>query len=76
MEQHEAVKHTKAALALLMAPMSKGEKTSKKASKKYSKKPSEKASQKTKEGVALANAPAPELHAVIGHGIMAGNIAC
>jgi hypothetical protein len=67
LEQCKVVKHTKAALALLMAPTSKGkkasEKISKKASKKLSNKASEKALQKTKEGAALANAPAPELHA-------------
>jgi hypothetical protein len=43
--------------------MSKGEKASKKSSKKSSKKAPEEASQKAKEGVALANAPDPELHA-------------
>jgi hypothetical protein len=59
-EQCQAVKQTKAALALLTAPTSKGEKDSKKASgKNHSKKG--KASQKTKEGVVMANAPAPEL---------------
>jgi hypothetical protein len=36
-EQYKAVKHAKATLALLTAPTSKGEKTSKKASKKSSK---------------------------------------
>ncbi len=56
-EQREAVKQAKATLALLMAPASKGEKTSKKSSKKAS----EKASKKDKEGMALANAPAPEV---------------
>jgi hypothetical protein len=63
----KAVKHAKAALALLTAPASKGKKTSKKTSKKASEKSSkkayEKASQKTKEGAALANALAPELRA-------------
>jgi hypothetical protein len=60
---------SKAALALFTAPTSKGEKASEKASKKASEKEptkksseKEKASKKTKEGVALANAPAPELH--------------
>jgi hypothetical protein len=38
LEQCGAVKHAKAALALLMAPASKGEKTSKKTSEKSSKK--------------------------------------
>ncbi len=61
MEQRNAVKQVKAALALLMAPARKGKKPSKKASKKSLKKSSEKALQKTKEGAALANAPAPEL---------------
>jgi hypothetical protein len=56
-EQCKAVKQAKAALALLTAPASKGKKTS----NKYSKKASEKASKKDKEGVALANAPAPDL---------------
>ncbi len=51
------VKQAKAALALLTAPLTKGKKTSKKSSKKAS----EKALQKTKEGVALAEAPVPEL---------------
>jgi hypothetical protein len=53
------VKQAKAALALLTTPASKGKKTSEKSSKKAS----EKALQKTKEGAALADAPAPELHA-------------
>ncbi len=61
-EQRNAVKQAKAILALLTAPASKGKKSSEKASKKSSKKSSEKALQKTKEGTALANAPAPELH--------------
>jgi hypothetical protein len=39
-EQHKAMKHTKAALALLTAPASKGEKTSKEKSQKASKKSS------------------------------------
>jgi hypothetical protein len=63
-EQCEVVKQAKATLALLLALTSKGEKASEKASEKVpAKKPSEKgkASQKTKEGAALANAPAPEL---------------
>jgi hypothetical protein len=59
-EQHEVAKQAKAALAILLAPTSKGKKDSKKASMK---KPpeKEKASQKTKETVALANTSAPEL---------------
>jgi hypothetical protein len=57
-EQREAVKQTKAALAILTAPTSKGKKTSEKSSKKAS----EKALKKDKEGAALANTPAPELH--------------
>ncbi len=71
-EQREVAKQAKAALALFTAPTSKSKKVSKKASKKTSEKASEKASgknrskkekasQKTKEGVALSNAPAPEL---------------
>ncbi len=71
-EQREVGKQAKAALALFMAPTSKGKKVSKKASKKASEKASEKASgknrsenekasQKTKEGAALSNPPAPEL---------------
>jgi hypothetical protein len=60
-EQRNAVKQAKAALALLTAPASKGKKSSNKASKKSSKRSPEKALQKTEEGVALANAPAPEL---------------
>jgi hypothetical protein len=56
-EQRKAMKQAKAALALLTAPAGEG----KKASKKAAKKSPEKASQKTKEGMALANAPAPEL---------------
>jgi hypothetical protein len=56
-EQHEAVKQAKAALALLGAPASKDKKTSEKSSKKAS----EKASKKDKEDAASANAPAPEL---------------
>jgi hypothetical protein len=59
-EQCKVTKQAKAALALLMAPTSKGEKDSKKASAKKSPK-KEKASQKTKESAALANASAPEL---------------
>ncbi len=51
------MKQAKAALDLLMATVSKGGKTS----EKFSKKASEKALQKTKEGAALAYAPAPEL---------------
>ncbi len=58
-EQHKVVKQVKAALAILMAPTSKDKKTSGTSSKKAS----EKALQGNKEGAALANAPAPELHA-------------
>jgi hypothetical protein len=61
-------KQAKAALALFTALTSKGEKASKKASEKASEKEpakkfseKEKASKKTKEGAALADAPAPEL---------------
>ncbi len=53
-------KQAKAALALLTAPTSKGEKDFKKASRK-NRSEKEKAPQKTKEGAALANASAPEL---------------
>ncbi len=60
MEQREVAKQAKAALALLTAPTSKGKKDSKKASAKKSSE-KEKAFQKTKEGMALANASAPEL---------------
>ncbi len=63
-EQKEVAKQAKAALALFTAPTSKAEKASKKASEKDPAKKSsekEKASKKTKEGVASANAPAPEL---------------
>ncbi len=52
------MKHAKAALALLTAPAGKSKKASEKAAKKFP----EKALQKTKEGTALANAPAPELY--------------
>ncbi len=52
------VKQAKAALALLMAPASKGKKASKKASAMKS---PEKALQKIKKGMALANASALEL---------------
>jgi hypothetical protein len=52
-EQRKVVKQAKAALAILNAAMSKGEKTSKKAS--------EKASQKAKKGAALADTSDPEL---------------
>ncbi len=61
-EQRDAVKQAKAALALIMAPPSEGKKSSKKASKKSLKRFPEKALQKTKEGTILADAPAPELH--------------
>jgi hypothetical protein len=56
-EQRQVVRQAKAALALLTAPAGKGKKASKKAAKKIP----EKALHKTKEGVALANVPAPEL---------------
>jgi hypothetical protein len=56
-EQQEVVKKAKAALALLVAPSSKGKKASKKA---LAEKSPEKALQKTKENVALANSPAPD----------------
>jgi hypothetical protein len=58
-------KQAKAAVALLLAPTSKGKKASEKASEKAPAKKSsekEKASQKTKDGAASANTPAPELH--------------
>ncbi len=58
-EQCKVAKQAKAALAILLAPTSKGEKDSKNASVKKSPE-KEKASQKTKEGTALANASAPE----------------
>jgi hypothetical protein len=57
-EQCNAVKQAKAALALLMAPTSKGKKTFEKSSKKAS----EKVLKKDKEGAALAHATAPELY--------------
>jgi hypothetical protein len=63
-DQHKAAKQAKAAMALLLAPTSKCKKPSGKASKKSPAKKSsekEKTSQKTKEGVALADAPAPKL---------------
>jgi hypothetical protein len=63
-EQHKVVQQTKAALALLLAPTSKGEKVSEEASEKEPAKKSsekEKASKKTKECAALANAPSLEL---------------
>ncbi len=62
-EQCDVAKQAKAALALLTAPTSEGEKASKKASEKEPAKKSsekEKASKKTKEGTTLADAPAPE----------------
>jgi hypothetical protein len=62
-EQCKVAKQVKAALAILPAPTSKGEKDSKKASMKKSPE-KEKASQKTKESSALANASDPELHKV------------
>ncbi len=67
-EQRNVAKHAKAALALFTAPTSKGKKASEKASEKAPEKESakkfsekEKAFKKTTEGMALANAPAPEL---------------
>jgi hypothetical protein len=63
-EQREVAKQAKAALALFTAPTSKGKKASKKASEKERAKKSsekEKTSKKTKEGAALAEAPAPDL---------------
>jgi hypothetical protein len=71
-EQRKVAKQAKADMALFTAPTSKGKKASKKASEKASEKASkkasgnnhsekEKASQKTKEGMALSNAPAPDL---------------
>jgi hypothetical protein len=60
-EQRKVAKQAKAALALLMAPTSKGKKDSKKASRK-NRSEKDKASQKTKKGAALVNASAPELH--------------
>jgi hypothetical protein len=64
LEQKEVAKQAKAALALFTASTSKGEKASKKASRKEPAKKSfekEKAPKKTKEGLALAKAPGPEL---------------
>ncbi len=61
-EQRKVAKQAKADVALLLAPTSEGKKASKKASEKAPAKKSsekEKASQKTKDGAALANAPAP-----------------
>jgi hypothetical protein len=67
-EQHKVARQAKADMALFRTPTSEGEKASKKAAKKASEKASgksrsekEKASQKAKEGVALSNAPAPDL---------------
>jgi hypothetical protein len=63
-EQCKVAKQAKTALALLLAPTSKGEKASEKASEKEPAKKSsekEKASKKSKEGAAPTNAPAPEL---------------
>jgi hypothetical protein len=63
-EQWEVEKQAKAALALLTAPTSKGEKASEKVAEKepaMTSSEKEKASKKTKEGAALAEAPAPEL---------------
>ncbi len=58
--QCKVAKQAKAALAILLAPTSKGKKIFEKASVKKSPE-KEKVSQKTKEGAALANASAPEL---------------
>ncbi len=58
-EQCEVAKQAKAALALLTAPTSKGEKESKNASLKKSPE-KEEASQKTEESMALVDALAPE----------------
>ncbi len=63
MEQRNAAKQAKAALALLMAPACEGKKSSDKVSEKSMKKSSEKTLHETKEGMALVNAPAQELHA-------------
>ncbi len=67
-EQRKVAKQAKADMALFTTPTNKGEKASEKAADKTSEKASgknhsekEKASQKTKEGAALANAPAPDL---------------
>jgi hypothetical protein len=59
-EQRNGTKQAKAALAVLLAPTSKGKKASEKTSVKKSP-AKENATQKTKESVALADAPAPEL---------------
>jgi hypothetical protein len=56
-EQRKAVTQAKAAVAILNADISKGDKTSKKTSKNAS----EKASWMAKEGMALADAPDSEL---------------
>ncbi len=67
-KQLEVAKQVKADMALFTTPTSEGEKASEKAVDKTSEKASwknrsekEKASQKTKEGAALADAPAPDL---------------
>jgi hypothetical protein len=67
-EQSKVAKQAKANMALFTTPTSEGNKAPEKAADKTSKKASgknrsekEKASQKTKEGAALANAPAPDL---------------
>jgi hypothetical protein len=60
-KQQKVAKQAKAALAILYAAVSVGEKASKKTSKKTSKKAFEKASQKAKEGAALVDVPDPEL---------------
>jgi hypothetical protein len=64
LEQRKVAKQAKATLAPFTASTSKAEKAFEKASEKEPTKKSsekEKASKKTKEGTALANAPAPEL---------------
>ncbi len=63
-EQREVAKQATSTLTLLLDPTSESKKVSKKASEKAPGNKSsekEKASQKTKEGAALADAPAPEL---------------
>ncbi len=70
MEQQEATKEAKVNMQLFATAASKGKKAVKKGTEKDSKEASgknrsdkEKASQKTKEGVATADATAPDLHA-------------
>jgi hypothetical protein len=69
-EQREAVKEAKVNMQLFVTAASKGKKAVKKGTEKTSEEASgknhsekEKASQKTKEGMATADATAPELHA-------------